>query len=362
MRTGRPRKLLLLTPEEHQRLQSLAHRGRSQQMLARRARVILASAEGLSNQVVARKLRVSPGMVVKWRARFLKGGLEALYDEPRPGAPRKVSDAQIEKVIIQTLETTPRGATHWSTRGLAKATGLSRMTISRIWHAFGLQPHRSETFKLSPDPLLIEKVRDIVGLYLNPPEHAVVFCVDEKSQIQALDRTQPLLPIRPGQVERRTHDYQRHGTTSLFAALELQSSRVIGQLHRRHRSLEFRKFLDLIEAQVPAALEAHIILDNYGTHKTALIRNWFAKRPRFHLHFTPTYGSWINLVERWFAELTNKRIRRGVFRSVKELEAAIRDYIDVHNEDPKPFVWTKTADQILDSIARYAQRTLATTT
>jgi transposase len=301
-------------------------------------------------------------MVVKWRARFLKAGLEALYDEPRPGAPRSVSDEQIEQVIIKTLESTPHEETHWSTRGLAKATGLSRMTISRIWHAFGLQPHRSETFKLSPDPLLIDKVRDIVGLYLNPPEHALVFCVDEKSQIQALDRTQPLLPIRPGQVERRTHDYLRKGTTSLFAALELKSSRVIGQLHRRHRSLEFRKFLDLIDAQVPATLDVHLILDNYGTHKSPLIRKWFAKRPRFHLHFTPTYGSWLNLVERWFAELTNKRIRRGVFRSVKELEAAIRDYIEAHNEDPTPFVWTKTADQILNSIARYAQRTLATTT
>jgi transposase len=360
MRTGRPKKPLLLTAEEQQRLQSLAHRARSQPMLARRARVILASAEGLSNKLVARKLRVSPGMVVKWRARFLKTHLEGLYDEPRPGAPRSVSDAQIEQVIVQTLESTPRGETHWRTRSLAQATGLSRMTISRIWQAFGLQPHRSETFKLSPDPLLIEKVRDIVGLYLNPPEHAVVFCVDEKSQIQALDRTQPLLPMRPGQVERRTHDYQRKGTTSLFAALELKSSRVIGQLHRRHRSLEFRKFLDLIESQVPAALDVHIILDNYGTHKTSLIRNWFAKRPRFHLHFTPTYGSWLNLVERWFAELTNKRIRRGVFRSVKELEAAILDYIEVNNEDPTPFIWTKTADQILNTIARYAQRTLAT--
>lgn len=362
MRTGRPKKPLLLSAEEQERLQSLAHRARSQPILARRARVILASAEGLSNKLVARKLRVSPGMVVKWRSRFLKARLEGLYDEPRPGAPRSVSDQQIEQVIIQTLESTPRGETHWSTRGLAKTTGLSRMTISRIWRAFGLQPHRSETFKLSPDPLLIDKVRDIVGLYLNPPEHAVVFCVDEKSQIQALDRTQPLLPIRPGQVERRTHDYQRHGTTSLFAALELKSSQVISQLHRRHRSLEFRKFLDLIDAQVPAALEVHIILDNYGTHKSALIRKWFAKRPRFHLHFTPTYGSWLNLVERWFAELTNKRIRRGVFRSVKELEAAIRDYIDVHNEDPTPFVWTKTADEILNSIARYAQRTVAITT
>jgi transposase len=319
--------------------------------------VVLASANGLDNKSVARKLRVSLGMVGKWRSRFLESRLEGLYDEPRPGAPRKVSDSQVEEVIIRTLESTPRGETHWSTRGIAKATGLSRMTISRIWHAFGLQPHRTETFKLSPDPQLIEKVRDIVGLYMNPPDHALVFCVDEKSQIQALDRTQPLLPLRPGQVERGTHDYKRHGTTSLFAALELKTSHVIGQLHRRHRSREFREFLDVIEAQVPDALEVHIIVDNYGTHKTATIRKWFAKRPRFHVHFTPTYGSWINLVERWFAELTNKRLRRGVFRSVKELEAAIREYIAVHNEDPKPFVWTRTADQILASISRYAQRT-----
>ena len=358
MRTGRPRKPLILSEEERDRLQALAHRARSQPLLARRARVVLASAEGLSNKSVARKLRVSLGMVGKWRSRFLESRLEGLYDEPRPGAPRKVSDAQIEKVIIQTLESTPRGETHWSTRGLAEATGLSRMTISRIWHAFGLQPHRTETFKLSPDPQLIEKVRDIVGLYMNPPDHALVFCVDEKSQIQALDRTQPLLPLRPGQLERGTHDYKRHGTTSLFAALELKTSRVIGQLHRRHRSREFREFLDVIEAEVPAELDVHIIADNYGTHKTALIRKWFTKRPRFHVHFTPTYGSWINLVERWFAELTNKRIRRGVFRSVKELEAAIREYIHVHNENPKPFVWTRTADQILASIARYAQRTV----
>jgi transposase len=357
MRTGRPKQPLILSEEERDRLQSLAHRSRSQPLLARRARVVLACGEGLDNKAVARKMRCSLGMVGKWRSRFLKERLEGLYDEPRPGAPRKVSDERVEQVVIQTLESTPRGQTHWSTRELAKATGLSRMTISRIWRAFGLQPHRSETFKLSPDPLLIEKVRDIVGLYMNPPDHAVVLCVDEKSQIQALDRTQPLLPLRPGQSERRTHDYKRNGTTSLFAALELKTSRVIGQLHRRHRSREFRKFLDTIEANVPAELEVHIVLDNYGTHKTAMIRNWFAKRPRFHIHFTPTYGSWINLVERWFAEITNKRIRRGVFRSVKELEAAIREYIDIHNEDPKPFVWTRTADEILASIARFAQRT-----
>lgn len=360
MRTGRPKQPLVLSEEERERLESLSHRARSQPALARRARVVLACSEGLDNKSVAKKLRCSLGMVGKWRSRFLKTRLEGLYDEPRPGAPRKVTDDDVEQIIIQTLETTPRGQTHWSTRELAKATGFSRMTISRVWRAFGMQPHRTESFKLSPDPQLIEKVRDIVGLYMDPPEHAVVFCVDEKSQIQALDRTQPMLPMRPGQLERRTHDYKRHGTTSLFAALELKTSRVIGQLHRRHRSQEFRRFLDAIEANVPPDLDVHIVLDNYGTHKTDIIRKWFAKRPRFHVHFTPTYGSWLNLVERWFAEITNKRIRRGVFRSVRELEAAIRDYIDVHNEAPKPFVWTRTADEILASIARFAQRTQKT--
>jgi transposase len=357
MRRGRPKQSLCLSEEEQQRLGSLAQRARSVPAVARRARVVLTCAEGLDNRAVAKKLRCSLGMVGKWRARFLQKRLEGLYDEQRPGAPRKISDDQIEQVVIQTLESTPRGQTHWSTREMGKKTGLSRMAISRIWRAFGLQPHRTESFKLSPDPLLIEKVRDIVGLYMNPPDHAMVICVDEKSQIQALDRTQPMLPLRPGQVERRTHDYERHGTTSLFAALELKTSRIIGQLRRRHRSQEFRKFLGTIEANVPAGLEVHIVMDNYGTHKTAIIRNWFAKRPRFHVHFTPTYASWLNLVERWFAEITNKRIRRGIFRSVKELESAIREYIDVHNEDPKPFVWTRTADQILASIARFAQRT-----
>jgi transposase len=357
MRRGRPKQALRLSEEEHQQLRSLAQRARSLPAVARRARVVLACGEGLDNRAVAKKLRCSLGMVGKWRARFLKERLEGLYDEQRPGAPRKISDDQIEQVVIQTLESTPRGQTHWSTREMAQNTGLSRMAISRIWRAFGLQPHRSESFKLSPDPLLIEKVRDIVGLYMNPPDHAMVICVDEKSQIQALDRTQPMLPLRPGQVERHTHDYERHGTTSLFAALELKTSRIIGQLHRRHRSQEFRKFLDTIEANVPAGLDVHMVMDNYGTHKTAIIRNWLAKRPRFHVHFTPTYGSWLNLVERWFAEITNKRIRRGIFRSVKQLENAIREYIEVHNEDPKPFAWTRTADQILASIARFAQRT-----
>src|SRR6202795_4083357 len=311
MRTGRPKRPLTLTEDEHERLQSLAHRARSQPALARRARVVLACAQGLANQSVAKTLRCSLGMVGKWRSRFLKARLEGLYDEPRPGAPRKVSDAQVEQVVIQTLESTPRGQTHWSTRGLAQASGLSRMTVSRVWRAFGLQPHRTDTFKLSPDPLLIPKVRDIVGLYVNPPDHAVVLCVDEKSQIQALDRTAPLLPLRPGQAERRTHDYERHGVTSLFAALDVKNGQVLGQMHRRHRSLEFRKFLDQIDANVPKHLDVHLIMDNYGTHKTPVIHQWLAKRPRFHVHFTPTYGSWLNMVERWFAELTMKQIRRG---------------------------------------------------
>src|SRR6516225_11515660 len=257
---------------------------------------------------------------------------------------------------MQTLESLPRGQTHWSTRELATATGLSRTTISEIWHTFRLQPHRTETFKLSPDPQLIEKVRDIVGLYMHPPEHAAVFCVDEKSQIQALDRTQPLLPMQPGQVERRTHDYKRHGTTTLFAALNAKTSEVITQFHQRHRSAQFREFLDVIEANVPRHLDVHIIMDNYSPHKTALIRNWFLKRPRFHVHFTPTYGSWLSLVERWFAELTLKQIRRGAYRSVAQLKAGIQQFIDAHQADPQPFVWTKSADEILASIARFAQR------
>lgn len=358
MRTGRPKVALILTDEERQRLESLAHRSRSAPHVARRARIILACAEGADSKVAARRLHVTPATVCKWRGRFVRRRLDGLYDEPRPGAQRTITDEQVEAVIIRTLETTPRGATHWSTRDMAKAVGLSHMAISRIWHAFGLQPHRSETFKLSTDPLLIEKVRDIVGLYLHPPAHAAVFCVDEKPQIQALDRTQPLLPMQPGQVERRTHDYTRHGTTTLFAALNAKTSDVITQFHQRHRSAQFREFLDLIDARVPRSLDVHIIMDNYSTHKTPLIRNWFTKRPRFHVHFTPTYGSWISLVERWFAELTNKRIRRGTFRSVPQLKAAIQDFIEAHQTNPKPFVWTKSADDILASIARFAQRTV----
>lgn len=360
MRTGRPKTPLTLSTEERRELQSLAHRSRSAPALARRARIVLACAEGHANQTMARRLHVTPGTVCKWRGRFVRDRLEGLYDEPRPGAPRSITDEQVERVIIRTLESTPRGATHWSTRAMARASGHSHVTIRRIWQAFGLQPHRSETFKLSPDPLLVPKVRDIVGLYIHPPQHAVVLCVDEKAQIQALNRTAPLLPLRPGQAERRTHDYQRHGTTSLFAALDAKSGKVLGQMHRRHRSIEFRKFLNHIDANVPPEREVHIIMDNYGTHKTPLIRAWFAKRPRFHVHFTPTYGSWLNLVERWFAELTTKQIRRGVHRSVSELQRAIRAFLDAHNAEPKPFIWTKTADQILASITRFAQRTADT--
>lgn len=360
MRNGRPKATLKLNEDEERELTSLAHRSRSAPALARRARIVLACASGSNNKTVARQMHVTPGTVGKWRNRFLQDRLEGLYDEPRPGAPRTISDDQVEKVVVRTLESTPRGATHWSTREMAKATGHSHMTISRIWQAFGLQPHRSESFKLSADPLLVPKVRDIVGLYMNPPEHAVVLCVDEKSQIQALDRTAPLLPMRPGQAERHTHDYQRHGTTSLFAALDVKSGKVLGQTHGRHRSIEFRKFLDRIDASVPPDQEVHIIMDNYGTHKTPLIRAWFAKRPRFHVHFTPTYGSWLNLVERWFAELTMKQIRRGAHRSVNELERAIFEFLDAHNADPKPFVWTKSAEEILASIARFGQRTTDT--
>jgi transposase len=319
--------------------------------------MILACAEGNTNTAVAEMLEVRIQTVCKWRQRFVDHRLDGLSDEPRPGTPRKISDAEVERVLTMTLESMPQDATHWSTRSLAAASGLSRSTVNRIWRAFALQPHRSETFKLSKDPLFIDKVRDIVGLYLNPPDRALVLCVDEKSQIQALDRTQPLLPMRPGQAERRTHDYKRNGTTSLFAALDVKTGKVIGQCHSHHRSVEFRKFLDTIDATVPAPQEIHLILDNYGTHKTASIRRWLAKRPRFHLHFTPTSASWINLVERWFAALTEKQIRRGVHRSVAELEACIQNYLAVTNLTPKPFVWTKTADEILASVARFCART-----
>jgi len=295
-------------------------------------------------------------MVGRWRRRFVAKRVAGLLDEPRPGAPRKITDEAVEHVVRLTLESTPRDATHWSTRAMARRCGLSQTAVSRIWRAFALQPHRVETFKLSKDPLFIEKVRDIVGLYLQPPDKALVLCVDEKAQIQALDRSQPILPLRPGRVERRTHDYTRHGTTTLFAALNTKSGKVIGEFHQRQRAREFRKFLTTIDTRVPARLDVHLILDNSSTHKTPAIHRWLARHPRFHLHFTPTGASWINLVERWFAALTEKQIRRGVHRSTRELEEAIRRYVAVTNAAPKPFVWTKTADEILDSVARFCHR------
>jgi transposase len=357
MAAGRPKARLVVSPSERETLTNWARRPKTAQALALRSRIILACATGATNTDVAEKIGVTKQMVGKWRARFIERRLDGLLDEPRSGAPRKITDEKIEEAVRLTLESQPHNATHWSTRSLAEKTGLSQTTVRRIWHAFGLQPHRSETFKLSKDPLFIEKVRDIVGLYLSPPDKALVLCVDEKSQIQALDRTQPLLPMRPGQAERRSHDYVRHGTTSLFAALDVRTGEVIGKCQPRHRSVEFRKFLDLIDKSVPEDLDVHLVLDNYGTHKTALIRRWLAKRPRFHLHFTPTGASWINLVERWFGLLTERQLRRGVHRSTSELIAAIERYLDISNNDPKPFVWTKTADEILESVARFCRRT-----
>ncbi len=334
MRTGRPIPPLTITDEERETLERWARRPTTAQAVAQRARLILSCAAGRTNTRVAHDLQLTKQTIGKWRTRFLAKRLDGLLDEPRPGAPRTVSDADVERVLTRTLETKPTDATHWSIRSMAHACGLSRSTVNRIWHAFALQPHRTETFKLSKDPLFIEKVRDIVGLYLHPPDRALVLCVDEKSQIQALDRTQPLLPMRPGQVERRTHDYVRHGTTSLFAALDAQSGKIIGQVHRRHRRREFRTFLDTLDDAVPAELDVHLILDNYGTHKTPMIHRWLARRPRFHLHFTPTSASWLNLVERWFALLTDKQIKRGAHRSTRALEAAILAYIARSNTVP----------------------------
>jgi transposase len=355
MALGRPVPSLQLSREERETLQRWVRRRSSAQALSLRARIVLACADGKSNTMVAHEMRVSKPTVGKWRSRFYRLRVDGLLDEPRPGAGRRIGDEAVERMLTLTLESAPRDATHWSTRAMARRCGLSQSAVSRIWRAFALQPHRAETFQLSRDPLFIEKVRDVVGLYLNPPDKALVLCVDEKTQIQALDRSQPLLPMRPGQIERRTHDYVRHGTTSLFAALDVKSGRVLGDMHARHRSIEFRKFLDRIDANVPAGLDLHLILDNYGTHKTPLIKRWLVRHPRFHLHFTPTGASWLNLVERWFAALTEKQIRRGIHRSTQELIETIRRYIKVSNQHPKPFVWTKTADEILASVARFCK-------
>ena len=343
------------SPEQQEELERWLRRPKTAQALALRARIVLESAKGKSDQAVAVQLGTTRVTVGKWRRRFLKRGCDGLFDEPRPGAPRKISDEEVERVVVRTLETLPQGATQWSTRSMAKECGLSFATVARIWRAFGLKPHRSETFKLSKDPLFIEKVRDIVGLYLHPPERAVVLCVDEKSQIQALNRLQPLLPMRPGVPQRQTHDYKRNGTTSLFAALNTATGKVIGKCFRRHRAVEFKRFLAVIDKAVPADLDVHLVLDNYGTHKTAMIHNWLARRPRYHLHFTPTSASWINQIERWFAEITQKQIRRGSYRSTLALEKAIKEYLAVYNEDPKPFIWTKSADAILESLKSYCE-------
>jgi transposase len=350
---------IVLDDAERDELTALTRKHGAPQALAERARIVLAAASGLNNRDIALKVGVCAETVGTWRNRFAVKRMEGLYDEPRPGAPREINDDEIATLIRKTLETRPKGATHWSLRTMAKEFGHAPSTVHNIWRAFGLQPHRSETFKLSSDPLFVEKVRDIVGLYLSPPERALVLCVDEKSQVQALDRTQPLLPMRPGQVERRTHDYKRNGTTSLFAALDVKAGTVIGKCMARHRTQDFRRFLDEVERNVPAGLDVHIVMDNYGTHKTQLIRNWFAKRPRWRVHFTPTSASWLNQVERFFALLTERALRRGVFSSVRELEASITAYINASNADPHPFRWTKTADDILASIKRFCQRTLA---
>lgn len=335
---------------------ALTTRRKTAQALALRARIVLSCADGMENKAVAAKLRVTPQTVSKWRGRFVSDRLDGLLDAPRPGAPRTIADTHVDAVIAKTLESVPANATHWSTRTMAREMALSQTAISRIWRAFGLQPHRQETFKLSTDPLFVDKVRDIVGLYLDPPLKAMVLCVDEKSQIQALDRTQPILPLAPGVAERRTHDYMRHGTTTLFAALDIATGEVIGELHRRHRSTEFLQFLRTIDANVPPELNVHLVMDNYGTHKTPSIKAWFARHPRFHVHFTPTSASWLNQVERWFATLTEKYIRRGTHRSTRQLEQAIRQYLELNNANPKPFAWAKSADDILASIERFCLR------
>lgn len=347
---------VVLSEGEREQLESWARRGKSAQALAQRSRIVLAAAEGLKNTEISQRLSLDQTTVRKWRSRFARDRLDGLLDEPRPGRPRTIGDARVEEVIVKTLESTPKDATHWSTRLMAAEVGLSQTAVSRIWRAFGLQPHRSGTWKLSKDPQFVAKVRDVVGLYLDPPERAVVLCVDEKSQIQALDRTAPILPMLPGTPERATHDYKRSGTSSLYAALDITTGKVIGSLHARHRAIEFKKFLATLDREVPAELDVHVILDNSSTHKTPAIQRWLLAHPRFVLHFTPTSSSWLNLVERWFSELTTKKLRRATHRSVQALNNDIRTWIDTWNDEPKPFVWTKTADQILDPITRYCGR------
>jgi transposase len=347
---------LVLSDEESQMLRGWARRRKTAQALALRSRIVLRCAEGGSNTEVAAELGIQRGTVAKWRSRFVADRLEGLLDEPRPGRPRMIGDEQVEAVIGKTLESAPANATHWSTRSMAAASGLSQTAVSRIWRAFGLQPHRQESWKLSKDPLFVDKIHDVVGLYLAPPERAVVLCVDEKSQIQALDRTAPILPMLPTTPQRASHDYVRHGTSSLYAALDITTGKVIGQLHTRHRAIEFKKFLTTLDRQVPTDLTVHLVMDNASTHKTPAIKRWLLAHPRFVVHFTPTSSSWLNLVERWFAELTTKKLQRSAHTSVRALNTDIRAWIQTWNDDPRPFVWTKTADQILESITRYCTR------
>jgi transposase len=356
MRTGRPKKPLGIAAEDRDKLRTIALRPKSAQAMAMRARIVLFSGQGMSNCEVARKLQITGATVGKWRERFREFGLEGLLDEPRVGAPRKITDGQVEQVVTKTLEAMPANGTHWSTRLMAKEMGLSQNAIVRIWRAFGLQPHRVETFKFSKDPQFEEKVRDIVGLYLNPPDRAIVLCVDEKSQVQALNRTEPILPIAPGVPARQSHDYERHGVTSLFAAMDVASGVTISTCYRRHRHQEFLRFLEQIEENLPANLAVHLVMDNYGTHKVAKVRNWLARHPRYHVHFTPTSASWLNLVERLFAEISERCVRRGSHTSVRALEKAMLNYLDKRNKDPKPFVWTADADLILGKIERLSKR------
>ena len=356
MGIGRPTRPLNVTSEEREKLAMLARRPKTGQAVAMRARIVLGCDEGLSNGAVAKRLQITGATVCKWRERFRVNRLEGLLDEPRPGAPRSITDKKVEAVVTKTLESMPAHSTHWSTRLMANKTGLSQTAIVRIWHAFGLQPHRVKNFKFSKDPQLIEKVRDIVGLYMNPPDHAMVLCIDEKSQVQALNRTQPILPIAPGVPARQSHDYERHGVTSLFAALDVASGVTISNCYRRHRHQEFLRFLSDVDASLPPGLDVHLVMDNYGTHKVKKVRGWLARHPRYHIHFTPTSGSWLNMVERLFAEVTQRCIRRGSHTAVRELEKAMLDYLDRRNRNPKPFVWKADADLILGKVERLCQR------
>lgn len=357
-RSGAPKAELVVTDQQRTELKRLEQRSRTNRDVAFRAKIILAAADGISNSEIAKRLRTTPGTVGKWRRQFVRDGLDGLFDEQRPGAARKFSDEDVESVIVQTLESTPKGRTHWSTRKMAEHAGMSHSTVGRIWRTFGLQPHVVQGFKLSNDPLFVEKVRDIAGLYLNPPNNAVVLALDEKPQIQALERAQPVLPMDFGQPERQTHNYFRHGTLDLYAALDIVTGKVISSTRARHRAKDLVAFLRIIDNEVEQALQVHVILDNLSAHKAPLVKRWLARHPRFHFHFTPTYSSWLNLVERFFALLTEHALRRGSHSSVNELRAAIDSYIDSHNEEGKPFVWTKTADEILEKVKRFGQRTM----